>query len=221
MNSRFEVLEAVRRDGLALLRASSVLQDDREIVMAAVEQNGMALVYASERLQGDRGIVMAAVNCRGMALQYASDDLKNDPHVVASAITCEHSPCRDWTHRDICGQQLKALITGTLIALKEHGVEDPSDHTDFADTATIVKYAQQWKKELCERIWLLTEQGPKPLPNEVKTDILGLAGVQGEYLSACDLIQCAPVIAADMNLESPRTLELLQEEQARKRRRLA
>ena len=166
---------------------------------------------------------MAAVKQNGEALLYASADLKNDPDIVAAAITSEPYPCRDWTRpsygMDYCGQQLKDLIKGTLLALKEHGVEDPSDHPDFADTATIVKYAQQWKKKLCERIWLLTEQ-VKPLPEVVKQHILGLAGVQAEYLSACDLIHCAPVIAADLNLESPKTIELLQEAQAPKRCRL-
>jgi len=176
-----------------------------------VEKNGQALQYASADLKKNHDIVTAGVEQCGDALKYVSEDLKNDPDIVAAAITGEQDPCHNWTHRNYCGRQLKDLITGILLALKEHGVEDPSDHPDFADTATIVEYAQQWKKELCERIWLVTEQCPKPLPEVLKQHILSFsrALVQEEYQSACDLIRCAPVIAADLNLESPCTPGLL------------
>ena len=54
------VLEAVRRNGLALAAASHDLRDDASIVLAAVKNNGCALEYASENLRRDRSIVLTA-----------------------------------------------------------------------------------------------------------------------------------------------------------------
>jgi len=107
-----------------------------------------------------------------------------------------------------CGEQLKDLITGTLLALKEHGVEDPSDHTDFTDTATIVEYAQQWKKELEERAQLIK----KKFPQGVEQKILLYTEQEKELQAACDLIHCAPVIAANSRLKNPRISNLLIED---------
>ena len=59
--TRKSVLAAVKKDGLALRRASPELRADREIVLAAVAQNGWALEYASTELQADHEIVLAAV----------------------------------------------------------------------------------------------------------------------------------------------------------------
>jgi len=217
-NDRGIVLAAVKQNGEALGFASAELKNDREIVMEAVKQNGDALGLASADLRNDREIVMEAVKQNGYALHYASEDCQNDPDIVAAAITSDN-PCSDWTGRswygkDYCGQQLKELIKGTLLALKEHGVEDPSDHPDFADTATIVEYAQQWKKELCERAQLVK----KKFPEGVEQKVLFYSGHQKDLQAACDLIHCAPVIAADWNLENPRTLQLLQEAQGWGRR---
>jgi len=212
-NDREIVLAAVEQTGVALCHASKRLRCHQVIVLAAVKQNWLALGCASEELMNDREIVLAAVKQNGWALQHASADLRNDPDIVAAAITCEQHPCYNWTSQWCCGQQLKDLIKGALLALKKHGVEDPSDHPDFADTATIVEYAQQWKEELSERAQL----AKKKFPEGVEQKVLFYTGHQKDLQAACDLIHCSPVIAADLTLASPQTHELLQEAQGRGR----
>ena len=54
------VLEAVRRNGMALQYASTELKANREIVLEAVRQNGLALEFASEALQRDPDIIAVA-----------------------------------------------------------------------------------------------------------------------------------------------------------------
>jgi hypothetical protein len=58
---RAALLEAVKKNALALQEASTELRGDREVVMAAVEHFGNALQHASAELRGEREIVTAAV----------------------------------------------------------------------------------------------------------------------------------------------------------------
>ena len=84
--SKEEILQDVRRDGMALKDAPKNLKEDKTVVLTAVQQNGWALKYASEDLQNDRNVVLAAVRQQGLALNYASVALKDDLDIVLEAI---------------------------------------------------------------------------------------------------------------------------------------
>ena len=71
-STKSEVLEAVKKGGMALSLVSEELQDDRDVVMAAVRQNGFAFSYASYRLRGDHEVVMAALEKDWGLLKWAS-----------------------------------------------------------------------------------------------------------------------------------------------------
>ena len=79
------VLQAVERDGDALLHASKELKDDFAIVLKAVTGHGEALQYAGDAMKNDFSIVLEAVKS-GNALEYASDELKGNSTVVLEAI---------------------------------------------------------------------------------------------------------------------------------------
>jgi hypothetical protein len=80
------VLEAVKKNGLALQFASTDLRNKREIVLEAVKNNGVALEYASTDLRNKREIVLEAVKNNGLALEYASKDLQKDREIVLEAV---------------------------------------------------------------------------------------------------------------------------------------
>ncbi len=81
-STREEVLEAVKKDGLALKHFSKHVsewwQGDKEIVLEAVKQNGHALKYASWYLKGDKEVVMEAVKQDYRAVNLANERLKKD-----------------------------------------------------------------------------------------------------------------------------------------------
>lgn len=52
-NNKEEVLEAVKRNGMALEYASEELKNDKEVVLEAVKQNDWALEYASKELRDE------------------------------------------------------------------------------------------------------------------------------------------------------------------------
>jgi len=107
------VLEAVKKNGLALDVAAGACKADKEVVLAAVTQDvdafsyvekndkiwnekafvlplvtmqGSALQYATAQLQTNKEVVLAAVSNKGIALQYASKDMKQDKDVVLAAV---------------------------------------------------------------------------------------------------------------------------------------
>jgi len=107
------VLEAVKKNGLALDVAAGTCKADKEIVLAAVTQDGdafsyvkktatiwneksfvlplvmmqgSALQYAKTQLKDNKQVVLAAVSNRGTALLYASNDMKQDQDVVLAAV---------------------------------------------------------------------------------------------------------------------------------------
>ena len=67
------LLEAVRKNGFALLNASAELRADREVVLEAVRTNCWALELASDELRADREVVLEAVRQNGKMLRYASN----------------------------------------------------------------------------------------------------------------------------------------------------
>ena len=222
-NDREIVMVAVRDTGFAIQWASEDLANDREIILEAMKAEGDALQCLPEHLTNDKQIVLAAVQQIGLALEYASEDLANDPEIVATALT---APWPSYAHRSRLefGSKLKRQIMDILHALRDRGLDVPDELAQFTDTPTILDYVRQWKKELCERIWLVVVQIPaavrdhsEPLAEDVKRHILDLAGVQKEYQSACDLVYCAPVILADTQSDNPRIGDLFHENRAQDR----
>ena len=60
---------------------------DRAFVLEAVGRNGLALMGASAEMKADRAIVAAAVAQRGFwALRYASPDLQEDTWMIMLAL---------------------------------------------------------------------------------------------------------------------------------------
>jgi hypothetical protein len=80
------VLYSVKKNGLALEFASTLLKNDREIVLIAVTQNGYALEFASADLQNDFDIVLSAVKQNGYAIEFASKQLKTNRDLALAAI---------------------------------------------------------------------------------------------------------------------------------------
>jgi len=107
------LLEAVKKNGLALNVAGSACKADAEIILAAVEQDsdafsyteksgkmwnervfvlrlvtmqGSALQHAKTPLNSNKEVVLAAVSNTGIALLYASKDMKQDKDVVLAAV---------------------------------------------------------------------------------------------------------------------------------------
>ncbi len=62
------------------------IRSNREIILEAVRRNGLALQFAALELRADREIVLAAVQDCGYALQHAHQALKDDALVVRAAI---------------------------------------------------------------------------------------------------------------------------------------
>ena len=60
--------------------------NEKELMLEAVRKNGVAIYNASDRLKDDKEVVLAAVNEFGKVLQVASDRLKDDAEVVLTAI---------------------------------------------------------------------------------------------------------------------------------------
>jgi hypothetical protein len=83
---RDKVLEAVKKNGLALEFAPEELKGDREVVLEAVKQYGRDLEFASDNLKEDRGVVMTAVIQDGLALEFAAEALKADREIVMEAL---------------------------------------------------------------------------------------------------------------------------------------
>jgi len=107
------MLEAVKKNGLALDVAASACKADAEIVLAAVTQDsdafsyiekngkmwnekvfvlrlvtmqGSALQHAKAPLNSNKEVVLAAVSNTGTALLYAGEDMKQDKDVVLAAV---------------------------------------------------------------------------------------------------------------------------------------
>ena len=64
-------------------------QGEKNVVLEAVKRNGLALQYASQELKGDRSVVLEAVKQNGLALQYVSPKLLQDDKEVNRAIEKE------------------------------------------------------------------------------------------------------------------------------------
>jgi serine/threonine protein kinase len=85
-NDKEVVLEAVKKNGLALKFASKSLQNDKEVVLQAVKQSGWDLKNVSKELQNDKEVVLEVVKQSGNALRFASKEHQNDKEVVLEAV---------------------------------------------------------------------------------------------------------------------------------------
>ncbi len=208
-------MAAVNQYGDALEYASDGLKNDHEIVLAAVNQNGRAVAYASDELKNDHEIVMAAVNETAWALQYASDELKqdreialiavannwlaqylvapvlrNDPLVLAEFI---HFGARQlFQHNN--GSPLKKLLTQVLECIPPNIV--------LADNAAALEYAQANECGIWHKIWLVNQMINL---DAARDKILAYQGdLATEFQEAKDLLHCAPVIGAFVEMYGDR-----------------
>jgi len=226
-NDREIVFTAVQTAGYALEYASEALCNDREIVLAAVKENGRALEYASAELKNDREIVLAAVKQQGHALQFASADLRNNREVVSVAIpSCwpalmytsldlqndremilasiqsynqsyaPNFPTRKhWDDR--CGETFRNRVQQSINVLRDRKARE--ERVSFDDLDSIVKYTAQWKRNICEKVWLVS----KSFCGEIKGLVLEFAGLGIEHQQACEVQYCAPIISADALTDRP------------------
>jgi len=81
-----QVLKEVKKDGMELWKASTLLKNNIYVVAAATNNNSSALRYAGETLTANQGFMLWAVKKWGHALLYASDALKADKEVVRAAV---------------------------------------------------------------------------------------------------------------------------------------
>lgn len=77
-NNKRKVLQAVKKHGGNLCRASRRLRNNKDIVMAALKKSGVWLKYASKELKDDKDVVIEAVKNSIYPLNYASRRLRNN-----------------------------------------------------------------------------------------------------------------------------------------------
>ena len=82
-NNKKEFLEAVKLDGYYLRFASSVLRNDRDVVMAAVSNKGLSLLFSN--LRNDKKIVLLAINNDYYAIKFASSNLRKNVNFIHQA----------------------------------------------------------------------------------------------------------------------------------------
>ena len=58
IDDKKQILEAIKKDGLALRRASERLQDDKEVVLAAFKKSKLSFNFASRKLRSDCRFVL-------------------------------------------------------------------------------------------------------------------------------------------------------------------
>lgn len=71
-----EVIHELKINGEALKYASSVLQDDKEIVLEAVKNAPLSITYASTKLKDDEDILQVVLKANPFAIIYFSQRLK-------------------------------------------------------------------------------------------------------------------------------------------------
>jgi len=82
------VLEAVKKNGLALDVAAGTFKADKEIVLAAVTEDGDAFSYVNKtaKMWNEKEFVLPLVTMQGSALQYATTQVKANKEVVLAAV---------------------------------------------------------------------------------------------------------------------------------------
>ena len=82
-NNKKEFLEAVKLDGYYLRFASSVLRNDRDVVMAAVSNKGLSLLFSN--LRNDKKIVLLAIKNNCFSIKFASSNLRKNVNFINQA----------------------------------------------------------------------------------------------------------------------------------------
>ena len=82
-NNKKEFLEAVKLDGYYLRFASSVLRNDRDVVMAAVSNKGLSLLFSN--LRNDKKIVLLAIKNNCFSIKFASSNLRKNVNFIHQA----------------------------------------------------------------------------------------------------------------------------------------
>ncbi len=78
--------------GNILRYTSSIIRDNKDIVLDAVSKDGCDLQHASDRLKNDKDIVLSAIKQSHKAVKYISEHLKNDKDVMLAA-TASYGEC--------------------------------------------------------------------------------------------------------------------------------
>lgn len=81
-NDEFDVLNAVRENGLFLKKANSKLRDKKEIVKAAIENEPLAIMFAEPNLRNDIELALIAVNKNFLSYRYLGLDAQFHTDVV-------------------------------------------------------------------------------------------------------------------------------------------
>eukprot|EP01043_Picozoa_sp_COSAG02_P012198 COSAG02_NODE_468_length_21758_cov_41.206796_8_plen_583_part_00 len=158
------VREAVKQDGLALRHASEPLRNDAQIVLEAVKQDGSALADASEPLRSDAQIVLEAVKQWGGALAYASKSLRNDPQIVLEAVKQWGGVLAD------ASEPLRNDAQIVLEAVKQHGCALKRASEPLRNDAQIVLEAVKQNGLALEHASKLLQNNPQIVLEAVKQD---------------------------------------------------
>ena len=80
------MMQAVRKNGLALEYASNELKHHLELVQTAVRQNGLALRFASPEMQRNQEVAKAAVRRYFRAWDFVAAELRSDEEFMIRAV---------------------------------------------------------------------------------------------------------------------------------------
>jgi len=81
-----DAAQVLRRDGLALAKASMLQRASHDLVLIAVQQEGLALQFASQRLKANPEIVKTAAAQNPQAWRHAAEHLRLSPELLEAAI---------------------------------------------------------------------------------------------------------------------------------------
>jgi hypothetical protein len=78
--------DVLRRDGLALAKASMLQRASHDLVLIAVQQEGLALQFASEELKANAAVVKTAAAQNPRAWRHAAEELRLSTELLEVAI---------------------------------------------------------------------------------------------------------------------------------------
>ncbi|CAE7486680.1 unnamed protein product, partial [Symbiodinium pilosum] len=160
-DSQGTVGHAVEKDGRALIHATPVLKDQKEVALKAVAADGTALMFVSEAMQRDKDVVLAAVRQDGTALRLAAEHLAVDKEVVLVAVSqcgqaLRHAADQLRDDKDVCLAAVQQ--SGRALKYVSERMRDDKDVVDAAieNTTEALPYVgpelkEEWENVLTER----------------------------------------------------------------------
>jgi hypothetical protein len=85
-NNKEVVMEAVKKEGGCLRHASDDMKKNEEVVLQAVIQTTAAIMHASSELRKDKKFILRVIINKPMAFTYCYEDFRNDKEVVMTAV---------------------------------------------------------------------------------------------------------------------------------------